>query len=223
MQIKLDDLLHSSETTLTSMVKILNNQSPIALSTLESERTALVIVDMINGFVKDGALASPRIQVITPTICQLLSAFNSKNMISIAFADSHLDDCIEFQSFPPHCLSNTTESEIIGEIQDIGGYELILKNSTNGFLEDQFQTWLSTHQDITQFIIVGDCTDICIEQFSITLKTHFNKINQESRIIVPISGVQTYDADTHPGDFMHVVALYKMMLSGIEIASEIEL
>ena len=99
---------------------------------------------------------------------------------------------------------------------------MIFKNSTNGFLEPKFHEWLATHPSVNQFIIVGDCTDICVEQFAITLKTYFNTNNRPSRLIVPIACVETYDLDVHAGDLMNVIALYKMMMNGIEIISHLE-
>ncbi|HEY8364861.1 MAG TPA: isochorismatase family protein, partial [Haloplasmataceae bacterium] len=105
----------------------------------------------------------------------------------------------------------------------IGGYTLFEKNSTNGFLEPKFQEWLSINKDITNFIIVGCCTDICILQFALTLKTHFNRLNKESRIIVPINAVNTYDGGLHDGELMHIMALYNMMINNIELVKEIRM
>ena len=53
--------------------------------------------------------------------------------------------------------------------------------------------------------MVGDCTDICILQFTTTLKAYFNMKNQNRRVIVPIDGVDTYDADEHDGDILHTM------------------
>ncbi|HAX72846.1 MAG TPA: cysteine hydrolase [Firmicutes bacterium] len=222
MNFNLDDLLKSSETSIIKMVELLQQSSPIALSSFKSDETALIIVDMINGFVKTGALSSPRIKEIVPTVCELITACQAASIKSVAFADSHPKDCIEFQSYPVHCLTDSDESEIIDEIKEIGHYDLILKNSTNGFLEPAFQKWLKNHPSIHQFIIIGDCTDICVEQFAITLKTYFNAINRQSRVIVPMSCVETYDLLEHVGDLMNLIALYKMHLNGVEVTPHIE-
>lgn len=222
MSYELTHLLNSSEKSITKMVNLLQACPSLSIHSLIPDQTALIIVDMVNGFVKEGPMSSTRIQSIIAPICDVLKESNHLGLKVVAFADSHETNCIEFNSYPAHCVKDTIESEIIDEIKETGHYQLIEKNSTNGFLESEFQQWLADHPMINQFVIVGDCTDICVEQFAITLKTYFNTINQPSRIIVPMSCVETYDFDVHDGDFMNVIALYKMMMNGIEIISHLE-
>lgn len=222
MSYELLNLIKSSETSLTKMVNLLNESPSVCLSSLDPNQTALIIVDMVNGFVKMGPMSSPRIQTIIDPICDLLKRANDSQIDVVAFADCHQMDSIEFNSYPAHCIKGEVESEIIDEIKQAGPYHLIEKSSTNGFLEPAFHQWLENHPLINQFIIVGDCTDICVEQFAITLKTYFITQNKISRIIVPMNSVETYDYDVHAADFMNVIALYKMMMNGIEIVTRIE-
>lgn len=211
-----------STKTITEIIKMLEAKPEVLLNDLSANRTALIIVDMVNGFAKEGALQSPRVKGIIPQIVSLSNKCDLVNIQKIAFADAHSNNSPEFESYPAHCLEGTTESEIVNEIKEIGGYKLILKNSTNGFLEKEFQEWLKENPNINQFIVVGDCTDICIQQFAVTLKTWFNKDNKKSRIIVPINAVETYDFDMHNGDLMQIMSLYTMLLNGIEIVKEIQ-
>lgn len=221
MKYDLKALLKSSEASLIQIVDILNTAPSLMLQSLESSNTAIIIVDMVNGFVKEGPMSSPRIQTIIPAIRELMTQAKEKKLPMLAFADSHNESSIEFATYPPHCLVGTSESEIVDELKEVGGYELVLKGSTNGFLEPAFHNWLKEHPTIEQFIVMGDCTDICVEQFVLTLKTYFTTLNRPSRIIVPINSVETYDLGVHAGDFMNVMALYKMHMNGIEIVREI--
>ncbi len=141
----------------------------------------------------------------------------------IAFADCHTKASPEFDAYPSHCMIDTTEGEIVDELKEIGGYTLIPKNSTNGFLEEAFQQWFEENKHINTFIITGDCTDICVQQFAITLKTWFNMQNKKVRIIAPINAVETYDFSLHNGDLMNVMALYNMIINGIEVIASIEI
>ena len=221
MKYDLTTLLKSSQSFLTQMVEILNTAPTLSLQTLAANQSAIIIVDMINGFVKEGPISSPRIQTIIPTISDLMILGKEQGVLMLAFADSHETSSIEFTTYPPHCLVGTVESDMIDELKEIGGYDLILKKSTNGFLEPTFHDWLNKNPNIQNFIVVGDCTDICVEQFVLTLKTYFNTLNQPSRIIVPMTCVETYETDIHKGDLMNVLALYKMQMNGIEIVREI--
>ena len=67
----------------------------------------LVVVDMVNGFINEGALADKKIDKITPRVEELILRAKQKNMKIIAFKDCHTKDDIEFLSFPPHCIKGT--------------------------------------------------------------------------------------------------------------------
>lgn len=194
----------------------------IELGSLPVDRTALVIIDMLNGFAREGALASPRVEALIPAIARLQEKAKERGLPILAFGDSHPADSLEFHAYPPHCIEGTAESQIVAELAAIGGYTYIPKNSTNSCIEPAFQSWLAEHPAIDTFIVVGDCTDICILQFALTLKTQFNRQNRPSRIIVPTSGVDTFDGPNHDGDLLHVAGLNIMIGNGIEVVSQID-
>lgn len=216
-----NNFVNNSLKTLEELYDLLNRQSEIKLTELPNSSTALIIIDMINGFVREGSLKSKRAEKIIPNITALSKACNELNIEKIAFADSHTDASPEFESYPKHCMAGTSEEEVVEEIKKIGGYILIPKNSTNGFLEERFQTWLKENSKIENFIVTGVCSDICIQQFAITLRTWFNKQNKKSRIIVPINTVDTYDLDIHDGDLMKIVSLYNMLINGVEVVKAV--
>ena len=216
------EFLNRSVNTLEHIFDMMEKLPSIQLSGLKPDKTAFIIVDMINGFVREGALQSPRAEGVIPEITRLSKACDELKIPKIAFADNHTNESPEFDSYPEHCLGGTSESEVVDEIKEIGGYTLIPKNSTNGFLEEEFQNWLKQNQHIKTFIVTGVCTDICVQQFSITLKTWFNSRNKKSRIIVPISMVDTYDLDIHDAELTNIMALYNMSINGVEIVTDIK-
>ena len=194
----------------------------IQFKDLQKEQTALVIIDMINGFTREGALKSSRVEELIPEIVKLSKSCNDFKIPKIAFADCHTEFSPEFDAYPVHCVMGTNEGEIVDEIKEIGDYVLISKNSTNSFLEEKFQDWLKQNEHVNTFIITGGCTDICIQQFAITLKTWFNMQNKKSRIVVPINAVETYDLNLHDGDLTNVMALYNMIINGIEVVGGVK-
>ena len=217
-----EDFIKRSTVTLGEIFEMLEKAPVMSFKDLNNEKTALVIVDMINGFAREGALKSPRVEAIIPEIEQMSKACDEIGIKKIAFADCHTDESPEFGAYPVHCMAGTSEGEIVDELKAIGGYKLIPKNSTNGFIETEFQNWLMENKDIDTFVVTGDCTYICCQQFATTLKTWFNKQNKKSRVIVPLNAVQTYDFGMHNGDLMHVMALYNMSINGVEIVGGIE-
>lgn len=207
--------------TLNELYAMFSNLKTIELKDLSKNNTVLVIIDIVNGFVHEGALQSTRIEELVPGILNLSKKCGALGIQKIAFADSHTEKSPEFEAYPVHCIRDTFEADIVEELKCEGGYKLINKNSTNGFLEDEFQNWLEQNPSIDTFIITGDCTDICVQQFAITLKTWFNMQDNKSRVIVPVNAVETYDFDIHNAELMNVMALYNMLINGIEIVEEI--
>jgi nicotinamidase-related amidase len=217
-----DKFLEKTTETLGEIFDMLSKLPAILLKDLEKERTVLVIVDMVNGFAREGALMSPRVEGLITGISELSEYCDQLHIAKLAFADSHTEASPEFDAYPLHCMEGSSEVEMVDELKIIGGYTLIPKNSTNGFLEEEFQKWLKENETINTFIITGDCTDICVQQFAVTLKCWFNRLNKKARVIVPVNAVETYDLGLHDGDLMNVVALYNMSINGIELVAEVK-
>ncbi len=190
-------------------------------SVLMDGRTALVIVDMVNGFLTEGVLASPRSASVLPAVEALLRFAKENKIPTAAFADCHEPDAIEFSAFPPHCIRDTSESEIAPSLCEIGGFARIEKNSTNGFLKDGFQAFLAAHPECERFVVCGVCTDICVMQFALSLKTYGNQNNRKLEVLVPVNTVATYDAPGHSGDLMQAMALQIMAQAGMTLTAEV--
>lgn len=218
-----EEFVKKSTETIKEIFDMLKALESIKLKDLKGEQTALFIVDMINGFAREGALKSQRVEELIPDIVNLSKKCDELGIQKLAFADCHTDVSPEFGAYPKHCMVGTNEAEIVDEIKEVGGYKLIEKNSTNGFHEENFKKWLNENPQITNFIVTGDCTDICVQQFAITLKTWFNMQNKNYRVIVPINAVDTYDFGAHNGDLVNVMALYNMIINGIEVVKKIEI
>ncbi len=90
---------------------------------------------------------------------------------------------------------------------------------------------MERHDNIRQFIVTGDCTDICVYLMSIYLKSRSVQQDVSYQIVVPANCVDTYDVPVetaeeadilpHPGDFLHRVFLYHMALNGVRVVAEI--
>ena len=202
---------------LASILETLDGVPAFDLWGIEASRTVLVVVDLVNGFTREGPLASPRVDALVPGIVDFALTCARLGIDRIAFCDSHTDASPEFGAYPPHCLAGTREAALVDELAAVGGFMVMPKNSTNGFLEPVFQTWLQDNPEKDTFIVTGDCTDICVQQFAITLNTWFNRFNRASRVIVPQKLVDTYDAGLHDGDLVHAMALFNMMTNGVEV------
>lgn len=199
------------------------------------KHAAVISVDLINGFCSTGPLASPRIQGIVPSVMRFFrDAWDYGIRGMVLTQDTHVPDAIEFGSFPPHCVRGTVESETIPEIKNLPFFkdmEVIEKNSIHSGINTGLQQWLDTHPKITTYIVVGDCTDLCVYQLAMHLRLDANARQMKRRIIVPEDCVATYDMPVdaakslgsfpHDGDLLHSVFLYHMALNGIEVVKSV--
>ncbi|HGM3505917.1 TPA: isochorismatase family protein [Clostridioides difficile] len=206
---------------LNELEALKNNLDNLPIEKIENydlAKTALFIIDVNNGFAKKGALYSPRIESLIKPIEMFAKKISNKLNRLIAFTDSHTPNSIELLSYPVHCLENDVESELVDELKSIENLKILPKNSTNGF----FALENLDFDDIDNIIIVGDCTDICIYQFAITLKSYFNQHNVEKNIVVPMNLVDTYDiSNVHPAEILNLVFFNSMIQNGVKVLKEI--
>ena len=77
-----------------------NGLSTLTPDDISLSTTLHVIVDMINGFVKEGALSSCEVLSINDSVAQFTRFCESRNIQTIALADEHTGDSTEFSTYP---------------------------------------------------------------------------------------------------------------------------
>ena len=204
---------------------------PLAEAIQAPGKTAIISVDVVNGFCHEGVLASPRVKAIIEPITHLMRAAWQRGLRNILLSqDTHEPDAVEFGAWPAHCVRGTSEAETVPEIQSLPFFNEITvleKNSIASGLNTGLNAWLANHPDVDTFIIVGDCTDLCTYQLAMHLRLDANARQLKRRVIVPADCVDTYDlpvetaaaigALPHPGDLLHALFLYHMRLNGVEV------
>lgn len=172
----------------------------------------IFVIDMINGFCKEGALHDKKILRIVPNIIKELEAIPVQQRCFIV--DCHSADCMEFASFPPHCLKGTNESKVIDELLPYCE-RVVEKNATNAAHVLDFHKEMI---DVDEVIITGCCSDICILQFTLTLKTWCNQNDRNIKITIPQNCIATYDIpEVHDAKIYHEFAIKLMQNAGINI------
>ena len=126
-----------------------NSLSALTPDNINSDTTLHVIVDMINGFVKEGALSSGEVLSINNSVAQFTRFCKSRNIQTIALADEHTGDSTEFSTYPVHCLKGTAESEMTDEIKSADTNITVFgKNSTNGYLEPEVSDFIKNSGNV---------------------------------------------------------------------------
>ena len=191
-----------------------------------SEKVVFISVDMINGFCSEGALASKRVGELSKGIADTFKLardkFDLKNFILIQ--DAHSQNASEFESFPAHAIKGDTQAQAVDELRNLDFFsemKTFYKNSLSIAYSQEFNKFISKFDS---FIIMGNCTDMCVYQLVSHLRLSANECDQKREIIVPANLVQTYDAVGHSGDFYQNVFLHHMQMAlNARVVKELEL
>ncbi len=212
-----DDVVHS----LKKIAKNISELPVIKLNNFSKDNTLLIHVDIVNGFLKFGALSSNYVLNMLPNVIRLNEM--SPEYDKVFILDSHEKNAEEFKTYPPHCIKTTREDELVDELKKYTkGNVIIRKNSTNAIHSKELIKILNKKK-YSNFIVVGDVTDICVMQFALALKTLKNELNIESRVIVPYSMMDTFENNdlNHNRTLMNIFGIYNMIQSGVEVVSDI--
>ena len=95
----------------------------------------------------------------------------------VAFVkEAHSKDCMEFKTFPEHCVKGTSEAELVDELKPFEKNALVyLKNSTSAMFAKNFLRDIDEMINLRNVVITGCCTDICDLNLAIPLKNYFNE------------------------------------------------
>lgn len=160
----------------------------------------LLVVDMINGFLKEGNMSFESGQKTIEPIKDLIEQFIANGDMIAAFRDEHNSDSLEFKTYPVHCIKGSGESDLIDELKPYAEHIVdIPKNSTNGTNTVAFQKLLSDNV-FSEVVVVGVCTDICVLQAVLSLITYFYENDLDTKVVVVEEAVDTFDTPEHSAE-----------------------
>ena len=130
--------------------------------TLDPPRSALVIIDMQNDFVRDeGTLQVASAAATVPAICHLLELARDSGM-RVAFSqDTHDPGDPEFDIWPPHALRGTWGAEMIDELAPREGELVVQKVRYDAFYATELDQWLR-HWNVDTILLCGTVANICV-------------------------------------------------------------
>ena len=154
---------------------------------------ALIVVDMQNGFLREGNLASDRcLEVLPRVVSEVEKALDSGTRVFFT-ADTHEVDDEEFRIFPEHCVRGSHEADLVDELQRYVARDdvfLVHKRRYSAIFETEFEGHLHRF-DIADTRICGVCTDICV------LHTTADLRNRDIGVTVVADATATFDAPGH--------------------------
>lgn len=129
---------------------------------IDPEKTALIVIDMQNDFVKDGGtLQVPGAEESIPNIQRLLRAARDSGMKVVFSQDTHNDGDPEWEIWPEHAREGTWGWQIVDELQP-GPDEVVIPKV-------RYDAFYGTHLDhflrlwgVDTLVICGTVANICV-------------------------------------------------------------
>lgn len=167
---------------------------------LKVYETALIVVDMVNGFVNEGVLHDKNIRKIVPRQLELLEEAEKKGSLIILVKDTHNKNATEFKRFgnTTHCIKGTSEAELIDELKPFEQKDNVItveKNSTSLMESPEFREIVKQAKNLKEVNFVGCCTDICVFNGAMGLANYYDQWNRDVTINVHEDAIATYSED----------------------------
>jgi nicotinamidase/pyrazinamidase len=179
-------------------------------------QSAVIVVDMQNGFLREGNLASEDCLAVLPNVVTEVERALAAGEHVIFTADTHEPGDLEFAIFPEHCIRGTAEAELVDELRgylDRDHVWLVPKRRYSALFETQLEGLLHRF-DIDTVRICGVCTDICV------LHTTADLRNRDIAVTVVAEATATFDGPEHPAGQVRDQSLAHMaQILGARIAT----
>ncbi|MCB9139819.1 MAG: cysteine hydrolase [Caldilineaceae bacterium] len=151
---------------------------------LDPGKTAIVVVDMQNDFVKPGGtLAVENAAATVEHIAALLARARAAG-VKIAYTqDTHYPGDREWEIWPAHCAAESWGWQIIDELAPAEGDLVCRKSRYDGFYDTWLDHYLTRIWQVENLIIVGTVASICV------LHTAASAGLRWFHVVVPANGV----------------------------------
>ena len=193
------------------------------VTNLKMYKKVLIVVDMVNGFVREGVLHDEAISEIIPRQIELIKEAKARGDLVVFIKDTHDEDAVEFKRFggTQHCVRGTSEANLVDELLEFENDEdtiSIEKNSTSYMEAPEFRNLIAGLTNLERVDVVGCCTDICDFNGTMGLANYLDQHNRNVEINVHTDGVATYAQDARK---KYVDAAYLLMeQQGIQLVKK---
>ncbi len=129
---------------------------------VDPAKTALIVVDMQNDFVKEGGtLVVPDAEATVPTIRGLLGSARESGIKVVFTQDTHNEGDPEWEIWPEHVREGSWGWEIVEELKPLEDEVVIRKVRYDAFYGTHLDHFLRIW-DVDTLIICGTVANICV-------------------------------------------------------------
>jgi len=136
---------------------------------LDAESTAVVVVDMQNGFCHpEGSLYAPGSEAAIAPVGDAVERAREAGAAVVwtrdvhppeQFDDAHYYD--EFDRWGEHVLEGSWEAEIVDELDPRENDLVVVKHTYDAFYQTQLEGWLDAH-GIDDLVVCGTLANVCV-------------------------------------------------------------
>jgi len=139
------------------------------LEPFDPARTAVVAVDMQNGFCHpDGSLHAPASEAVIDDVVDLVADARDAGAEIVYTRDVHPPEQFEgahyydeFERWGEHVVENSWEAELVGELDVREADHVVEKHTYDAFYGTELDGWLSAH-GIDDLLICGTLANVCV-------------------------------------------------------------
>jgi nicotinamidase-related amidase len=129
---------------------------------VDPAKTALIVVDMQNDFVKEGGtLVVPDAEATVPTIKGLLDSARESGIRVVFTQDTHNEGDLEWEIWPEHVREGSWGWEIVEELKPLEAEVVIRKVRYDAFYGTHLDHFLRIWE-VDTLIICGTVANICV-------------------------------------------------------------
>ncbi len=151
---------------------------------LPADKTAVIVVDMQNDFVKRGGTLL--VDAAAETIANIADLLEHARLAGVPVAytqDTHYEGDKEWAIWPEHCRAETWGWEIIDELRPKPDDLVCRKSRYDGFYDTWLDHYLTRIWQVEHVVIVGTVSSICV------LHTAASAGLRWFHVVVPADGV----------------------------------
>lgn len=136
---------------------------------LDPETTAIVVVDMQNGFADpDGSLYAPGSEAAVDPIAELVNRAADAGATVVFTRDVHPPEQFdgahyydEFQQWGEHVVEDTWDAALLEELPTERADRVVEKHTYDAFYQTELDGWLTAH-GIDDLVICGTLANVCV-------------------------------------------------------------
>ncbi len=153
---------------------------------------ALLVIDMLRDFLDPGGAlyCGDQAAGVVEPVRELLAAHRRAGSLVVFVADSHASDDLEFQLFPPHCVTGTPGAELLPVFTVAPGERLVRKHRYSALFGTELEDILR-RAGVREVHLAGVCTSICVMETASDLR------NRDYKVVVHSRAVADFDPQAH--------------------------